>query len=123
MRAALIVAIVFAAHCASAPPKPLPPAIATSPDVTLFVHASGVRPLAAVEGAEVIAIGRGGEMTRVGRTFDGTAHISKARVRELQATVLLICQPFFHCGAIRIDETRLLEYDEYHIDLAPLTIY
>jgi hypothetical protein len=124
MRATAVFAIVFALHCTRVPPpKPVPPAHATSREVTLYVHVSEVLPLETVEGAEVIAIGRGGEMTRVATTFNGIGRISKARLRELNATVLLICQPFFHCGAIRIDESHLLDYDDYYIDLARLTLY
>jgi hypothetical protein len=37
-------------------------------------------------------------------------------------SAVLFCHRIFFCGAIRPQESRLIEYDEYLITIAPVTV-
>jgi hypothetical protein len=121
LRARLFVAVVLPAllMCGSAAPRaaagiePLRLTVVNSADTAMELP-----------GVEVSFVAADGSIHVLGRTNDrGRLDIDKDVLRSGNATVILCClRPAFFCGAMRVQEERLLEYDEYLIAIAPAVV-
>jgi hypothetical protein len=117
--------LVSLAACSSAaPPSPRPPAVAQSPDILFDVVLAGKRPALNLSGVEVSLVAGDGRIVSVGKTFAGHIRVSKARIRELGATVILFCGETTFCGAVLVSQPgfSILDFDEYYLELAPMVV-
>lgn len=74
-------------------------------------------------GVDLSFIAGDGSVQQIGRTGPfGDISISKDILRSKSAIVVLCCHSAFFCGAIRVEEQRLLDYDEYLIALSPVVV-
>lgn len=74
-------------------------------------------------GIELSYIAGDGSIHRLGETNQfGEISIPKGLLRSKSATVVLFCHRLFFCGAVRVREQLLLEYDEYLIALSPVVV-
>jgi len=74
-------------------------------------------------GVEVSVVTRDGAVRILGKTDRfGVIVIEKRVLRENGASVVLCCHEFFFCGALRVKEDQLLEYDEYLIAISPVIV-
>jgi hypothetical protein len=73
-----------------------------------------------LSGVAVSLVAGDGRIVSVGKTFDGHIRVSKATIRELNATVILFCGETTFCGAVLVNQPGLsiLEFDEYYLELA-----
>jgi hypothetical protein len=74
-------------------------------------------------GVELSYIGSDGSIHPLGQTDQfGEISVSKDILKSKSATVVLCCHSLFFCGALRVKEERLLEYDEYLMVLSPIVV-
>jgi hypothetical protein len=92
------------------------------PDLVIHVVASGSMPEMGLPGVQVTAITGTGTLVSYGNTFGGDIRLAKEKLESDNAVVLLFCHPVFQCGARRIGEDHMLQYDEIWIDLVPITL-
>lgn len=77
----------------------------------------------ALPGVSVSMVCGDGHIETIGQTDQfGQLLVPKERLRTRSAMALLFCHDYFFCGAIRPNEERLLEYDEYLIAIAPIVV-
>ena len=114
--------LLLAMSCTTARPPRSAPSPQPGPDLVFHVYVHGQQPEAAVNGCVVTAIGHNGEEIILGKTFGSDLRVSKAKLQEMDARVLLFCGgPLFECVALKVAEQQLYAYDEYYVDL-PLVI-
>ena len=65
-----------------------------------------------------------GSIIPVGKTFQGQIRVSKERIRDSKASVILFCSQYTFCGAILVNQPNLsiLEFDEFYLELAPFVL-
>ena len=124
--ASLILLLTMVAGCSQTPQpsSPKPPSRAQSPDVLFHIRLAGSHPPADLSGVEVSLVTGDGRVVPVVTSVDGRARVSKARIRELRATVILFCRQGTFCGAVLVSQGdgSILEYDEYYLELAQLVV-
>src|SRR5262252_6598187 len=117
----LLAGLILASGAAcshTTPPAHKPPAVAQSPDVLFEVVLAGTRPYESLSGVEVSLIAGDGRVIPVGKTFAGQIRVSKAKIREVNATLVLFCGQFTFCGAVLVHQPTfsILDFDEYHLE-------
>lgn len=116
-----LMAIGVAGCVTNVPPSQTVP---TQPglDIVIHVEAHSPPPQVRLTGVEVTGVTRDGTLLSFGTTFGGTIRLSKARLSKEGTALLLFCHPLFQCGARKVEEDRLLEYDELWVDLSPVIL-
>jgi len=98
-------------------------ALASSADSVVVTVVNAADTTMVLPGVAVSMITASGEVRPVGVTDQfGRVFISKAAMRESSALVVLFCHEIFFCGAIRVAESNLHNYDEYLLAIAPVTV-
>jgi hypothetical protein len=77
-----------------------------------------------LSGVEVTLVAGDGRIVPIGKSFDGHVRVSKEKIRELKATVILFCSEYTFCGAVLVSQGdfSILDFDEYYLELAQLVV-
>ena len=100
------------------------PGVAQSSEVTFRIRLAGGQPPEDLSGVDVSLVSGDGQVVRVTTSFAGIARVSKAKIRELRATLILFCSQYTFCGAVPVSQgaSSITDWDEYHFELAPLVV-
>jgi hypothetical protein len=116
--------LMMAACSQTRPPVARPRARAESSELLFRIRLALSEPPVDLSGVDVSLVAADGRIVPIGKSFDGRVRLPKAKIRELQATVILFSSPYTFSGAVLISQGDLsiLDFDEYYLELAQLVV-
>ena len=115
-----LAALVCMFSCPQATPSDSSTSSSGASSITFFVGSSSTSQNLA--GVSVFQVTRSGELIRLGETnLGGRFSYSKEELKR-GGQVILFCKERYFCGALRLDEPGVFEYDRQLIHLAPFAL-
>lgn len=120
-RATGAIALLITCSGCGSTTAPLVGSSTTSTAVVVITVVNAANTAMPIPEVEVSVITSNGAVRVIGET-DEFGQIAIVKDEFAKASAVLFCHRLFFCGAIRPHQSRLVEYGEYLITIAPVTV-